>query len=69
MPAWDWQLVAALVCVAVAAGFLIRRGIRLVKNRSRGCGSGACGGCPSDASGSEKPLVSLESFKSIPPRK
>lgn len=65
----DWQLVIALVCVAVAAGFLIRRGVRLVRNRSRGCGGGSCGGCPSGASSSEKAIVTLGSLKSDPPRK
>ena len=65
----DWQLVIALVCVAIAAGFLIRRGVRLVRNRSRGCGGGACGGCPSGASNSEKPIVALGPFKPAPPRK
>jgi hypothetical protein len=61
----DWQLVIALLCVAVAAGFLIRRGVQLVRNRSRGCGGGACGGCSSTA----KPVVSLGSLKPPQPRK
>ena len=65
----DWQLAIALLCVAFAAGFLVRRGVQLLRNRSRGCGSGSCGGCPSGAPRSGKAFVSLGSLKTAPPRK
>jgi hypothetical protein len=44
MPNLDWQSVIALACVAVAAAWGIRRGIRWASgDRSCGTGCGKCG--------------------------
>ncbi len=40
----DWQTIAALVVVALAAGLLLRSYLR--KRKNPGCGSGC--GCPTD---------------------
>lgn len=61
MEFFDWQLIAAVLCVAVAAVALIRRGLRMI----RAGGAGGCGNCPSKSKGTaqaapnQKPLVSL----------
>lgn len=60
----NWQLVAALLCVAAAVGILLRRAVALFQGPSGGCGTGGCGSCPSDQGSSPKepqgPLVSLD---------
>lgn len=61
----DWQITTALLLVAAAAIYLLRRIARLFAGRSTGCGSGseACGSCPSsgDSKGarSDAELVDL----------
>ena len=55
------QLGIALLCVAAAGAWLIRRTVRFVRRKSSAaCGS--CSQCPPDETRSvkEKPLVSLE---------
>ncbi len=43
----DWQLIAALLAVAAAAGFLIRRGLKLLRaGRKSEAACGTCGSCP-----------------------
>lgn len=60
MGGWDWQLIVAVLIVAGAVAFLLRRLRRLLTNSSRG----GCGGCAGKASGEtgvrKLPLVSLE---------
>jgi Na+-translocating ferredoxin:NAD+ oxidoreductase RNF subunit RnfB len=61
----DWQVVVALVAVAVAALSLGRRVRRLVKGKQGGaCGTSGCGSCSanvaSQQNGRELPLVTLE---------
>jgi len=57
----DWQLIIALACVALAVAILVRRTVRLWRDKTgSGCGSG-CGSCPASQEGaSAKPLVTLE---------
>jgi hypothetical protein len=66
MPAWDWQLLLALLCVAVAVMLLMRRGLRFFRGRN----AGGCYGCPSNGSNSSSPrqreFVSIDTLKSLP---
>lgn len=59
----DWQLVIALLCVAVAMLAVGRRAVNLIRgNASSGsCGTG-CGSCPSNGATTGPPaqLVSLK---------
>lgn len=61
---WDWQAIAALLCVAGALVLLIRRAIRLAVRPDRaGCGGGTCSKCPSasPANGpTTRPLITLD---------
>jgi hypothetical protein len=66
MPNFDWQLVVALLAVAAAAAFLIRRALNLLQSGGKAGGAcGTCGACPTalksstDASGSFIPLETL----------
>jgi hypothetical protein len=66
MPNFDWQLIVALVAVAAAAMFLIRRALRLLQSGGKAGGAcGTCGACPTavkpstDSSASFIPLESL----------
>ena len=46
---FDPQTAAALLCVALAAGDIVRRAYRLATTGGeRGCGAG-CGSCPANA--------------------
>jgi len=61
-----WQSIATAVCVLLAGGLLLRRGIRMFGGAGSGCGSGGCGDCPSgespkDVAGKATQLVELES--------
>jgi len=62
----NWQLLFALLCVAWAAVALIRRGLRLIQEKSsNSCGALGCDSCPVDSTASpqslvERPLVSLQ---------
>jgi hypothetical protein len=48
MPNFDWQLIAALLAVAAAGWFLIRRGLRLLRTgKKSGPACGTCGSCAS----------------------
>lgn len=58
----DWQLVGALVCVAAAVCFLLRRIVRFFKQRT-GCGGGSCSGCDSEPTKTPN-FVSLDQLKS-----
>lgn len=64
----DWQLVVVLVCLAGAVAYLIRRAVRLVTARSKGCGSGACGGCPSKAS-DQRDFLPADSLGPVRPKR
>jgi hypothetical protein len=44
----DWQEIAALSLVALACGYLLLRGVRLVRSQRP---TGACGGCAKCAGG------------------
>jgi len=57
----DGQLAGALIVVAGAAFFLIRRIVRFFKQRP-GCGGGACTGCDVEAAQSPD-FVSLDQLK------
>jgi hypothetical protein len=47
MPNFDWQLIVALLAVAAAGLFLIRRALRLLQSsRESGRACGSCGACP-----------------------
>jgi hypothetical protein len=59
------QNLVALFIVAVAAGYLVRRGWRFFAARkSAGCGNG-CGSCPAsgDATVVTKPIVTIEALQ------
>jgi hypothetical protein len=63
MPAWDWQLLLALLCVAAAAIALVRRALRTVgRDTSKGCGA-----CPSNeispADAKYRNFVSLDTLR------
>jgi hypothetical protein len=50
MPNFDWQLIVALLAVAAAAAFLVRRALRLLQSgRQPGHACGSCGVCPTDS--------------------
>ena len=63
----DWQLIVALLAVAGAAWFLVRRGMALLQ-RGKKAGRGDCGSCgscaagPSAASGAPAQFVPLDSL-------
>jgi len=46
MPHPDWQLIVALLAIAGAAWFLIRRGTKRLRNAGK-ASDGACGACDS----------------------
>lgn len=48
----DWQLTITLTCVIAAGVFLLLRTVKLIRGRTGGCGTGSCGGCHSQATGS-----------------
>ena len=64
MPKFDWQLIVALLAVAGAGSFLIRRGLKLFRaGRKAGGACGSCGSCtagPSAARGRPTAFVPLE---------
>lgn len=57
----DMQTAIALLLVAAAGAFLIRRMLQTVRGGS-GCGTGSCGSCPSNQQGGEagETIVTLE---------
>ena len=63
---FDWQLVVAILAIAGAAGFLIRRGLRLVRaGKGAGGACGTCGSCPTESDGAvsrSTAFVPLESL-------
>jgi len=65
MPTFDWQLIVALLAVAAAAAFLIRRTLRLfqAENKSgRACNScAACPAAPNSSAHSSASFIPLES--------
>ena len=60
----NWQIPATLVCVTLAAMYLVRCVWQLWRGKSTGCGSGAgsCGKCPSN----EKQATPSESSQVVP---
>jgi hypothetical protein len=66
VPAFDWQLIVALAAVAGAAGFLIRRGLTLLRSGKKSkpaCGScGSCATAPSAPPTASTGFVPLESL-------
>jgi hypothetical protein len=61
----DWQLVVAVVIVAGAGTFLLRRLARMLTGKAgSGCGTGTCGICPTENAGQSAeqslPLISLD---------
>ncbi len=60
MNAIDSQLLLALTCVAVAAGVLVRRFARMLRNPGGGCHSGGCQSCPSQKTANADGFVSLD---------
>ena len=59
----DWQIVATIACIVLAAGIVLRRVIRLFSASRSGCGS-ACAGCVKQPTGGSQPngFVSLDSL-------
>ena len=66
MPTLDWQLIVALLAVAAAAGFLIRRAVNLVRSGRKAEGAcGTCGACPTSldsSTGSSASFIPIESL-------
>jgi hypothetical protein len=60
MPNFDWQLIVALLAVAAAAAFLVRRALSLLQ--SGGKAGGACGTCGACPSGTKSSTHASESF-------
>ena len=60
-----WQNVIALVCVAGAAGYLLRRIVRWIRGRSTGLCHG-CSGC-STPQLTERPFVTIDVLTTDPP--
>ena len=60
-----WQDWIAMVLVAVAAAFLLRRGRAALRIEGAGCGSGGCGACPSARP--DEPTVAVLSIGKIAP--
>ena len=59
----DFQNLAAVAAVAVAALYLAWRGLQLIRaERVSGCGS-ACSGCPSSAPAEQTPVVQIAATK------
>lgn len=56
---WDWQTISALLLVAAAGLFVLRRVRNLFAGESAGCGSGtgACGSCPSQSPAAPGPAL------------
>ncbi len=66
MPNLDWQLIVALLAVAAAAAFLIRRALRLLRSsRESGRACGSCGGCPTDSPSSAAAPSSFVPLESL----
>ena len=66
MPNVDWQLIAALVAVLAAAGFLVRRGVMMLRSGTKS--NPACGSCGSCATGSDatgKPSTAFVPLESL----
>jgi hypothetical protein len=68
---WDWQTLIALACLALAAGWWLRRACRWASNTKAGCASG-CGHCAAPKA-DNAPMVStdelmrFDSPRKIPP--
>ena len=64
MPTFDWQLIVALLAVAAAASFLVRRALSLLQSGDKAGGAcGSCGSCSTKTSaGSPTPFIPLESL-------
>ena len=62
----NWQLLITLLIVAVSAGYLGRRGFRLLRKKSGACGE-ECGGCGTGGS-KRKEVVQLTDDFSRPAR-
>jgi hypothetical protein len=64
----EWQSIVALLAVAGAAWFLVRRGLAIVRSGTKpGSACGSCGSCVSGKSAAtETKLVSLENFARTP---
>lgn len=55
---FGWQDVAAVLTVAAAAGYLLRR---VFRRRSESAGCGGCHGCAAESA--KPPLVSIEPLR------
>lgn len=58
----NWQFVATIACIALAAVIVLRRIVRLFRSPASGCGS-ACSGCSKQGSSpTADGFVSLDSL-------
>lgn len=66
MPNFEWQLIIALLAVAAAAAFLIRRALRLFQSENKSGGAcNSCGACPTaphSSAHSSASFIPLESL-------
>jgi hypothetical protein len=63
----NWQFVATLACIGIAALVVLRRVLRLIgSSQTDGCGTGSCSTCPTahfnSASSPAEGFVPLESL-------
>ncbi len=66
MPEFEWQQFVALVAVAGAAWFLVRRGWKLLRpDKSTGSACGSCGSCATGKNETGGPVTAFVSLESL----